>query len=359
MFSRAIISIKYLFVLYSKFIERRIMSDSVLLTEVSRGNSFESAHRGWVAVCDEKGNLINGTHKSFPDIFVRSTIKPIQALPFLMSGGMETFNFGLSELAVICSSHSGEQKHLERVKYILDTIGLKPENLLCGTHTPYSPKVAKQLIEERQEPTLLHCNCSGKHAGMLAACLLNGWDLNTYLEYNHPIQIETRKYLSLLTSLEADKLVWAIDGCGIPTYKFSLDKLARIFSFINNYENAPIELYDSLKMINKAFIAHPDLVSGEDRIDSIIMHTQRGRFISKIGGEAVLGFGLINEKKSFALKIEDGINRPIIPVIVRTLELLGVDINSIPELKELETCTIKNNKGEDVGLVKPVFDFIT
>lgn len=334
------------------------MSDSILLTEVSRGNSFESAHRGWVAVCDEKGNLINGTHENFPDIFSRSTIKPVQALPFLMSGGMETFNFGLSELAVICSSHSGEKKHLERVKFILDTIGLKEENLLCGTHLPYSPKVAKQLIEDKQEPTLLHCNCSGKHAGMLAACLMNSWDLNTYLEYGHPLQQDIRNHLSVLTGLEADKMVWGIDGCGIPTYKFPLDKLAKIFNYIVNYENAPPEYYDSLKQINKSFIAFPDLISGEDRVDNIIMTSLRGRFISKIGGEAVLGFGLVNEKMSFALKIEDGINRPIIPVIVRTLELLGLDIENIPELKILKTFSIKNNKGLDVGLVKPVFNFV-
>jgi L-asparaginase II len=333
------------------------MLDSKILTEITRGNSFESAHRGWIAVCDKNGDLINGTHDTFPDFFARSSIKPVQALPFLMSGGMETFNFGLSELAVICSSHSGEKKHLERVEHILNTIGLKEDNLLCGTHIPYSNKVAKELIENKKEPTSLYCNCSGKHAGMLATCLMNGWDLKTYLEYDHPLQKEIRKHLGVLIGLDAEQLIWGIDGCGIPTYKFPLDKLAKIFSYIVNYENAPSEYYDSLKLINKAFIAYPDLIAGEDRVDTVVMSSIKGKFISKIGGEAIFGMGLVNEKISFAIKIEDGANRPMIPSIIRTLEVLGIDVENTPELKKLKTFKITNNAGLEVGLVNPIFDF--
>lgn len=333
------------------------MIESKILTEVSRGDKFESYHRGWVAVTDKDGNLINGTHKEFPEFFARSSIKPVQALPFLMSMGMETFNFGLAELAVICSSHSSETKHLERVKHILDTIGLSETDLQCGTHIPYSAKVTKELIKESKEPTPIYCNCSGKHAGFLGACLLNGWDIKNYLEYNHPLQQEIRKYLSALTGLDADSLEWGIDGCGIPTYKFSLDKLAKIFSQINNYQNAIPEYQDSLKMIHKAFIAYPDLVAGEDRVDTVVMNSLSGRFISKIGGEAIFGMGLVNEQLNFAIKIEDGNNRPMLPTIARTLELLGLDVENTPELKKLKYAQILNNNGLEVGQVKPVFEF--
>lgn len=334
------------------------MLDSILLTEVNRGNSFESAHRGWVVVCDKDGNIINGTHKNYPEFFARSSIKPIQALPFIMAGGMETFNFSLSDLAVMCSSHSGELKHIERVNNILNTIGLKEEDLLCGTHTPYSSKVAKELIEKRKEPTPIYCNCSGKHSGMLAICLMNNWDIKTYLEYNHPLQVEIRKHLTILTGLDADKFEWGIDGCGIPTYKFPLDKLSKIFSYLINYENAPAEYYEPFKMIHKAFIAYPDLIAGEDRVDTVIMNAFKGRIISKIGGEAIFGMGLVKEKLSIAIKIEDGSNRPMIPTVIRCLELLGIDIENNPDLKTLKNYKITNNKGLEVGLVNPVFNFI-
>ena len=334
------------------------MSDAKVLVEVSRGGNYESYHRGWVAVCNSNGDLIKGTHKSFPDFFARSSIKPIQALPFLLSGGMETFNFGLSELALICSSHSGEPQHREIVQKILDTIKLSEKDLLCGTHIPYGAKAAKQLIRSDKEPTPIYCNCSGKHSAMLGACLLNGWDIKTYLDYNHPLQGEIRKHLGILIGLDIDSLNWGIDGCGIPTYSFPLDKLAKIFSLLINYEKAPAEYYDSLKMIHQAFIAYPELVAGEDRIDTIVMQSLENRFVSKIGGEAIFGLGLVNEKNSFAIKIEDGTNRPLLSVIAATLEQLGFDVENIPELKNLKYTKIFNNNGLEVGEIKPVFELI-
>ncbi len=335
------------------------MNNAKVLTIVSRGKEEESYHRGWVAVCDSKGNLVNGTHDDFPDFFSRSSIKMIQALPFLLSGGMETFNFGLSELAVICSSHSGEQKHREVVQRILDEIKLSENDLLCGTHIPYSNKVANDLIRENKEPTPIYCNCSGKHSGLLAACLLNGWDIKTYLDYNHPLQKEIRKHLGKIIGLDIDLCKWGIDGCGIPTYAFSLDKLAKIFSLLVNYENCEPEYYDSFKNIHKAFLAYPDLVAGEDRVDTVVMQSLKGRFVSKMGGEAIFGLGLVNEKTSFAIKIEDGSNRPILPTIAGAIEKLGIDVENIPELKKLKYNKIYNNNGLEVGDVKPVFEFIS
>ncbi|RYY00004.1 asparaginase, partial [bacterium] len=304
------------------------MSDAKILTEVSRGNTFEGYHRGWVAVCDNKGNLINGTHKTFPNIFARSSIKSIQALPFLLSGGMETFNFGLSELAVICSSHSSEKKHLDIVQKILAEIKLSESDLQCGTHIPYSAKVVKELIKTDKEPTPIYCNCSGKHAAMLGACLLNGWDIKTYMDYNHPLQKEVRKHLGIITGVNIDSLNWGTDGCGLPTYSLPLDKIAKIFSTLVNYQDALPEYYDSFKMITKACTTYPDLVAGEDRVDTIVMSATEGKLFSKIGGEAIFGMGLINEKISFAIKIEDGSNRPMLPTIARTLELLGFDVEN-------------------------------
>ncbi|MBC7473666.1 MAG: asparaginase [Candidatus Sericytochromatia bacterium] len=331
---------------------------SKILVEVERNGIVESVHRGWVAVCDSKGELINGTHKTFPNVFFRSSLKPIQALPFLFSKGMETFKFGLRELAIICSSHSGEEIHTSIVKHILDTIGLDQSYLKCGTHIPYSSKVANKLIIDNQEPSLLQCNCSGKHSAMLAACLINSWDLKNYHEYDHPLQKSVREHLGNILDIDSNNLKWGIDGCGIPTYVLPLDKLAQIFARITNAENNKNEYMEHFLMIREAFLNFPYVIAGHDRVDTVMMQALPTRFLSKIGGEAILGFSSIKEKINLAIKIEDGINRPMIPTIIKSLKNIGLNIDSIPTLHDLETTNIYNNDKKIVGKVKPVVKFV-
>ncbi len=332
--------------------------EAKVLVEVQRNNIVESRHRGWVAVCDKNGNLINGTHSSYPEFFVRSSLKPVQALPFLISGGLKEFKFGIKELAVIVSSHSGESIHTETVNHILTTVGLKEEHLKCGTHMPYNPETARDLLISGQEPTPVFCNCSGKHSGMLAACLLNGWPLENYFEYTHPLQKEIRKHLGIILELNSDHLKWGIDGCGVPTYSFALDKLSRLYSKIVNPESLPVAYQEHFKLIREAFLTYPGMIAGKERVDTVIMESAPGKFISKIGGEAVLGFGLVKEKMALAIKIEDGANRPMLPVIVGSMENIGLDINNLPKLSKLKQEPVYNNLRYQAGVVKPVFKFI-
>jgi L-asparaginase II len=331
---------------------------SKILTNVTRGNTTESHHSGWIAVCDKDGNLINGTHHKFPSFFARSSLKPVQALPFLFAGGMETFKFSSEELASISSSHSGEHMHTEVVSKILSAIKLTEKDLKCGVHIPYGNEIATQLIREDKQPTEIHCNCSGKHAGMLATCLINGWDITNYFEYDHPLQKEIRKHMTTILELDADKFRWGVDGCGVPTYSFPLDSLAKLFSRIMNPSSLPKEYHNHFEKLKEAFLAHPELIAGKDRIDTVIMKASNGQVLSKIGGEAVIGVALLKEEKSFAIKVEDGANRPMIPVIISTMEKLGFDVKNNETLSNLRITKIENNLKDLVGKVIPTFNFV-
>lgn len=330
---------------------------SKILVNVDRNNFYESSHRGWVAVSNNNGKLISGTHKKYPEFFLRSTIKPVQALPFLFCDALNNFGFGIKEIAVLCSSHSGEEIHIKTVKNILEKIKLKESDLKCGTHLPYSPEVANDFIIKNKKPTEVYCNCSGKHSGMLATCLINGWSINDYYDYSHPLQKEIRLHLKNLTNMDSDKFKWGIDGCGIPTYSLPLNKLAEIFAKISNPNSNLSPKYQKyFELIKKAFFEYPEIIAGTNRVDTQVMTAERGKYISKIGGEAVLGFGIPGKNIGFAIKLEDGANRAMLPTIIKSLELLGQDCSN-DEIQKLKTQNIENNAKSIVGKVYPIFSF--
>jgi len=329
-----------------------------ILAIAERNGIRESAHRGWIAITNSSGDLVVGTHEKFPPIFIRSSLKPIQALPFIFAGGLEKFSFTSEELALIMSSHSGEKVHTDLVLKIIEKTGIKQKDLQCGTHIPYSEKTAQELIKKGEEPSVLHCNCSGKHSGMLAVCLLNNWPKENYLDYAHPLQQEIRRHLTKILAVNADLLPWGVDGCGVPTYALPLEKLAELYAKMTEPEKFPQDYRDIFKLISSAIENNPYLIAGENRVDTLIMQSAPRKIISKIGGEAVLGVGLKEQKLGIAIKIEDGSNRPIIPVLLNCLKKINFNFSNVPELKKSEQTPIFNNNKDIIGLIKTKINFL-
>src|ERR1044072_4983309 len=141
------------------------------LVEVKRGSITESRHRGHIAVVEPDGNIIAYAGALNTVTFLRSSAKPLQAIPLLVTGAADRFGFTDREVALACASHNGEPIHTELAASMLKKIGLGPEALKCGVHEPYSVEAAQQLRERGETPTVLHNNCSGKHAGMLAVAV--------------------------------------------------------------------------------------------------------------------------------------------------------------------------------------------
>src|SRR5688572_10692079 len=201
------------------------MTSLVPLIETLRGGTLECIHFGAVAVTDLQGQVVAQAGDPHWVSFTRSTLKALQALPFVQAGGPRQFGFTRENVALMCSSHSGEPMHVAQVQAMLDKAGLSYKTLQCGCHVPYFVELgvapAPETIDER------HNNCSGKHAGFLTHCVQQGWPVANYLAPGHPLQQAIRREVARVVGLPADGLKLGIDGCSAPNFAMPLAHLAR------------------------------------------------------------------------------------------------------------------------------------
>jgi L-asparaginase II len=178
-------------------------------------------------------------------------------------------------------------------------------------------------------------NCSGKHAGMLATCVANGWPLDTYLDAKHPLQVAIAETVADLAGEPI--AATGVDGCGAPVFAFSLTALARAFLRL---VEAPSGSHE--RRVADEMRAHPELVSGTGADDTVLMSGVPG-LVAKGGAEGVVAVAVQNVG-AVALKIEDGSMRARTPVLLSGLGRLGV---SAPAMEELIL-----GGGEPVGSVR-------
>lgn len=145
------------------------MSNPVLV-EVTRGNLVESRHRGFVIAVDGDGKTVFSLGETDSAVFPRSACKAMQALPLMESGAADAYGFGNRELALACSSHSGESEHVELAAKMLAAAGRDVSALECGAHWSSDQKTLIAQARSLDAPTALHNNCSGKHSGFICAC---------------------------------------------------------------------------------------------------------------------------------------------------------------------------------------------
>src|SRR5918997_4842087 len=183
-----------------------------------RGDLIESVHRGRYVVCDARGDTLDSLGDPRGLVHLRSTAKPVQALPLVFSGAADEFGITGEELAVACASHSGEPRHLAAVRSILRKAGLSEDDLQSGTHPPMHTLTAARLARNGEKPRAIHGNCSGKHASMLAVCAHAGWDTHTYRDPEGPLQMLVRRTVAKLCDLEPEAVWLAGDNFGVPVF---------------------------------------------------------------------------------------------------------------------------------------------
>ena len=328
-----------------------------ILVEVTRGKIVESQHRGVIVVVEPSGKVLK--HVGDYDLITstRSTIKPIQAIPFVTTGAADHFNTSERELAVVCASHEGEPIHTETVGGMLARAGLDESALRCGPQVPYNIETAKQLEARGEQASQLHNNCSGKHAGMLMTAVFRGLSLDDYLSLEHPIQKEIIAQLSRFADLDEDRLTHAIDGCSAPTFAVPLRSLAQAFARLVGTSD------EVARRITSAMIDHPEMVGGtKGRFDTDLLRAAHGKLICKIGAEASYAIGVLPcdrypQGLGIALKIEDGSYRGLGPAVVETL--IQLEVLDPAEAKQLESYhqpKIDNRRGLIVGEIHSVFE---
>ncbi|MEV4635992.1 asparaginase [Actinoplanes sp. NPDC049548] len=307
----------------------------MILAEVVRSGFVECVHHGSVVVLEASGAVAASAGDVTGPVFPRSSNKPMQTVGMLRSGLRVA---DPADLALISGSHFGEPFHVDRVRSILRAAGVTEENLLCPVALPLSESERDAVVRAGGGPERIFMNCSGKHAGMLATCVANGWPLDDYRDAKHPLQVALA---DAVTDLVGEPIAaTGVDGCGAPVLGFSLTALARGFlrlaSAPGGYE----------RQVADAVRAAPELVAGTGQDDTLLMHGVPG-LLAKGGAEGVVAVG-IPEVGAVAIKIEDGAMRARMPVLVSALRRLGV---AAPVLDELATVPVLGG-GVRVGEVR-------
>jgi L-asparaginase II len=323
-----------------------------ILVEVLRGSLVESRHRGAVAVADADGAAVLAIGDVTTPIFPRSAVKALQALPLVESGAADAFGFGDEELALACASHSGEPGHVTGVTRMLAKAGLDAAALRCGAHWPMAQPVA-MVARTTGEPSALHNNCSGKHAGFLCVACAMGIDHVDYWRPQHPVQREVRAELENLTGAALSDDRCAIDGCSVPTWAIPLENLARAFAKFATGQGLAPERARAAARLRAACAQKPWHVAGTGRFCTEIMQLFGAKVFVKTGAEGVYCGALPEQGLGIAIKCDDGAGRAaqaiMAAIIARFLPLNDAERAA---LARFERPTLRNWNGFEIGALR-------
>src|SRR5438552_2866086 len=346
------------------------------LANVYRGDQLESFHSGSIAVVDSLGRLLAFAGDPALLTSLRSAAKPFQALPLLEYGGAGEYDLTGEEIAITCASHGGEAVHVATAAALLRKGDFDEEDLLCGAHVPYDEKAAAELRASGEPASPLHNNCSGKHAGMLLAAKAMDAPSANYIDAVHPLQGVMRTTLADFAGVEAQEIPTAIDGCGVPAFFLSLHRAAyayaRLMATSEGSGAGALDRYvESAGHVIEAMTAFPYFVAGSWSMTTPLIEAFGGGLIAKEGAEGFYAMAvaptfvpaLTDRLKladdcaiGIALKIDDGsMTRGRNPVILKTLDLLGFDVASKPELQRYREWPLRNVAGTLVGEVRAEF----
>jgi L-asparaginase II len=334
------------------------------LVEVWRGPIVESRHRGHIAAVTGTGKTVAALGAPDTVTFLRSSGKPFQALPLIVSGAADRFGFTVQEIAIACGSHSGEPVHVETVRSMLGKIGVDESALKCGVHEPFSAEVARELARNQQPPNVLQNNCSGKHAGMIGLARYVGAPTETYDQWTNPVQQMIGRTIAQFSDVPVDKIAIGTDGCGVPVFGISVRAMALMYARL---VSPPADFEEharaAARRIVRAMISFPKMIGGtQSRLDTELIKAGNGRLISKIGAEGVYTIGVLPcddwpSGLGLALKIEDGDDhraRP--PAVIEALRQLGVLTKpELIALADYAPTAITNRRGERVGEARAAF----
>ena len=312
------------------------VSDGAVVAELVRDSVVESLHLGVVAVADSSGTLLLEKGDTEAVVFPRSTLKPLQALAMLSTG----VEFSSLELALSTVSHCGSKKHREAITGFMHNHEVDLGHLQCPNDWPLGSSERAELMAEGGVPSRVAMNCSGKHAGFLATCQHNNWDLDSYLSPSHPLQsliVETiSDYAGEQPSFSS------VDGCGSPLHALSVGALARAFARVGAAKTA------HEKQLLQAVAENSWALDGEGRDNTVTIDTIGG--IAKIGAEGLVAM-TTPEGVSVAVKILDGSMRATTIVALSALSRVGaITDTAFTQLVELLSVPVTGGEKTIGGL---------
>ena len=320
------------------------MPNPVPLARIVRSGVVESVHLGSVVVVDPEGRRVAAVGDADRPTFLRSAAKPLQAAVSLHRAGLPLSN---EEVAVMAASHNAEPAHLEAVHSILERAGLSEEALGCPPGRPLDPDPSRAI----EPPAPILHNCSGKHAGMLLACVRRGDDLGRYLDPSHPLQRQIRAFIEHAAG--GPYGAEGIDGCGAPVGVLPLQGLATAFARLATPATLG-EHADAAAAVVAAMRAAPSLVAGRGRVCTALMQCGDG-LVAKVGAEGVAAAVLTDRALGVAVRVEDGAARARDAVLVHALALLDAVDPGDRRLRSFHLPAVLGG-GSPVGGLEPAFE---
>lgn len=314
-----------------------------VVAEIVRSGFVEGHHYGSIVALAADGSVDWSVGEVAAQVLPRSSNKPVQALAMVELG----LDLPDDLLALACASHSGEAFHVEGVRRTLESAGLDESALRTPADYPLDDDAREAVVRAGGARTPILMNCSGKHAAMLATCVLRGWDTATYLDPAHPLQVAIADTFARLTGESIDTV--AVDGCGAPLLSTSLTGLARAFSTLATATDGP------QRRVADAIRRHPEYVSGTTR-DELALHRAVPGLIGKAGAESCYAVAL-PDGRAWALKTDDGAAR-VRPVLMAealrrsgVLDEAGVDGEAVASTGRVELL----GGGVPVGEIRAAF----
>jgi L-asparaginase II len=281
-------------------------------------------------------------------VFWRSTAKPFQLWPLVARGGVARWQLTDRHVALGCASHNAELMHRELAADWLALIGMHEADLACGGHPSLSARVAEAMLQDRVEATPLWSNCSGKHAAMLALARLEGWPTAGYQQLDHPVQQAVAASIAKWSDVPVAALQWGIDGCTAAAVATPLRNLATAWARLGQGDDP------ALRQIRNAMLAHPELVAGGGRLDTVAMTAWPGRVLVKVGAEGVFAAAFPELGLGVALKVADGDLRAAGIALVAVLEQVVLQLAPaqpwpMAALAPWRSPMIRNTRGQVTG----------
>ena len=274
-----------------------------ITVDLLREGIIESQHQAQAVLCDGRGRVRMAAGDPNTSAFIRSALKPLQALAATSTGTLDALGLSDRDLAIMCASHDGSPALARQAFHVLWRSGLEASDLRCPTPAG------------QQSP--LNHNCSGNHAGMLAVCKQCSWSTRDYLDPKHPVQQLVLKKVSECIGLPPAELITARDDCGMPTYYLQISQMAALYAHLSAGNSLDME------RITRAMVHYPELVAGEGRFDTELMRLTAGEVVSKSGAEGIQCLGQIGQGMGLAIKVKDGAKRAKYAVAIHLLQQLG------------------------------------
>ncbi|MFN3821121.1 MAG: asparaginase [bacterium] len=323
-----------------------------------RGGRIEAEHRVMAVVVNDEGEVIESWGDEELLIYWRSSAKPFQAAAVVLSGAVDHFGITPKEIALLAGSHSGESIHTDVALGILKKLNLEIQDLQCGIQPPLDFNELIKLYQNGAQPTPLHNNCSGKHAGMLALALYRGASVKNYLDPQDLVQQEILSLISQITEIPKERIPIGIDGCSAPVFGVSLKSAAMAYARLIEGRSVNGALQVALQRVAVAMRSYPEMVAGtHNRICTQLMRWGGASdLVAKAGAEGVYGAGWRDPQSGrslgLAVKVIDGSQRARDPVVIGILQKYKVLPYDLPrDLKAFYPEILYNWAGKEVGKV--------